>query len=114
MIRGTQCFVRGILCSLGLGTGLAVGACAWAGTWYVDDSVSESGNGSTPETAFKKIQEAIDTATHGDTVTVMPGIYFQNIMFKGKNISLTSTNPYDWATVENTYRRQSGWQRRDF
>ena len=38
------------------------------------------------------IQDAIDSATHGDTVTVAEGIYYENINFNGKNIILTGNN----------------------
>ncbi len=40
----------------------------WGSTWYVDGSVSASGDGKAWATAFRKIQEGIDAASHGDTV----------------------------------------------
>ena len=48
------------------------------------------------------IQDVIDSATHGDTVIVYPGIHYENIFFNGKNIVLTSTDPYNQTIVENT------------
>jgi hypothetical protein len=39
------------------------------------------------------IQIAINAASDGDTVVINPGIYYENIDFLGKNITLTSTNP---------------------
>ncbi|MBU0712311.1 hypothetical protein KKC74_05720 [bacterium] len=36
------------------------------------------------------IQSGIDGSFDGDTVLVEPGIYYENINFKGKNIILTS------------------------
>ena len=39
---------------------------------------------------FPKIQVAIDSAKHGDTVLVSPGRYYENLLFKGQNIVLAS------------------------
>ena len=36
------------------------------------------------------IQEAINSASNGDTVVVSPGTYYENILFRGKNIVVTS------------------------
>lgn len=48
------------------------------------------------------IQAAIDAATTGDTVSVHPGVYVENIRLKGRNIILRSTDPTDTATVAVT------------
>jgi len=40
--------------------------------------------------SFNSIQHAINAATNGDTIIVSPGIYFENINFRGKNVVLTS------------------------
>jgi hypothetical protein len=66
---------------------------AVAATWYVDDSVSASGDGKSWPTAFKKIQKGIDASSDGDTVIVAEGTYVENIVFNGKNIVLRSTEP---------------------
>lgn len=55
----------------------AFAASAFAGgTYYADASVEVSGDGLTPETAKKTIQEAVNLcATSGDTVKVAEGVY---------------------------------------
>jgi rhodanese-related sulfurtransferase len=51
---------------------------------------------------FETIQDAIDLATHGDTVLAYPGIYYENIFFNGKNIVLTSMDPDSPSIVAAT------------
>ncbi|NQT81513.1 hypothetical protein HQ563_00700, partial [bacterium] len=84
--------------------GLCISLCgvAMAEEWYVDGSVSESGNGQSWETAFKKIQEGMNAASSGDTVIVGEGTYVENIQFKGKNIVLRSTDPMNPDVVSRT------------
>ena len=72
------------------------------GDWYVDDSVPSPGDGTSPATAFKTMQEGIDAASDGETVMVLKGTYVENIQFKGKNIVLTSTDPHNAAVVAGT------------
>jgi len=73
-----------------------------AKTWYVNGSVSKSGDGTTWHTAFKTIQEGINAASNGDTVIVAAGTYYQNIHFLAKNITLRSADPLDPAVVNAT------------
>jgi len=51
---------------------------------------------------YTKIQDAIDNANNGDEIIVSQGTYTENIDFKGKNITLRSTNPKDPDIVANT------------
>jgi hypothetical protein len=68
----------------------------------VDASVTESGDGLSWERALKKIQQGIDAASDGDTVIAAEGTYLENIQFKGKNITLTSTDPLNPSVVAKT------------
>ena len=80
---------------------------------YIDAvNGDDDSNGLSYGTAFATIQEGIDTATDGDTVIVLPGLYLDtdslnddNIDFLGKNITLTSADPADPNVVENTIIR---------
>ena len=51
---------------------------------------------------YTTIQEAIDAAEDGDVIVVEPGIYRENIDFKGKNINLRSSDPGNPEVVEET------------
>jgi len=70
--------------------------------WYVDGSVSESGRGTSWQTAFQTTQEGINAASDGDTVIVGEGTYFENIRLNGKNITVRSTDPLNPSAVANT------------
>lgn len=51
---------------------------------------------------YDTIQEAIDAAEDGGTILVAPGVYKENITFKGKAIVLRSIDPGDDLVVEST------------
>jgi hypothetical protein len=86
----------------GLSVLLPAASPSFGGEWFVDASVGQSGDGTSRATAFKRIQNGIDATANGDTVTVAPGTYLENISFYGKNIILRSTDPLDRAVTEKT------------
>lgn len=51
---------------------------------------------------YPTIQDAIDAAVDGSRILVMPGRYYENIDFKGKNIILQSSDPGDIGVVTRT------------
>lgn len=58
------------------------------GDYYVDTSVSASGTGTTPATAFKTIGEAYGAASSGDTIVVRSGTYSENLTLSKSNLTL--------------------------
>jgi len=75
---------------------------------YVDRSVPSSGDGASWETAFKTIREGIEAAEDGDEVIVAEGTYIESVDFKGKDITVRSTNPSDAMVVGSTVILASG------
>ena len=51
---------------------------------------------------FNTIQEAIDDSNDADTIIVKPGLYLEFVRFRGKNITVTNTNPGDFNVVAST------------
>jgi predicted outer membrane repeat protein len=51
---------------------------------------------------YTSVQRAIDDAQPGHEIVVSPGVYQENISFKGKNLTVRSTDPNDPATVAAT------------
>ncbi|MBN2270193.1 MAG: hypothetical protein JXN61_06240 [Sedimentisphaerales bacterium] len=72
-------------------------------TYYVDvNSGSDDNTGLSPGDAFATIQKAVDSAYDGETIIVQPGLYPGDINFLGKNIIVQSTDPNDYAIVQQT------------
>ena len=57
---------------------------------------------------YDYIQHAIIDAQPGDEIVTEPGIYYENINFAGKNITLTSIDPDDPNVVARTVIRADG------
>ncbi|MHC4499590.1 MAG: right-handed parallel beta-helix repeat-containing protein, partial [Planctomycetota bacterium] len=51
---------------------------------------------------YQTIQLAIDHANEADEIVATAGTYYENINFKGKNLTLMSTDPNDPFVVEQT------------
>lgn len=58
--------------------------------WFVDASVVASGDGKTPETAFKTIQEGHTAASSGDSIIIKGGTYDENVNTTG--LTITKSN----------------------
>ena len=57
---------------------------------------------------YGSIQQAINAAAWGDTIIVSPGTYHENIHFLGKNLTLTSEDPYNPNTAADTVIQGNG------
>jgi hypothetical protein len=55
-----------------------------------------------PGRDYATIQSAVDAATTGDTVVVYPGVYYENVMFRGRNIVLRSSDPASATIIATT------------
>jgi len=58
-------------------------------------------NGTAPY-PFRTVQQAVDAAGDGDSVLVAPGIYRENIRFRGRNIIVRSLEPENEMYVSTT------------
>jgi len=59
-------------------------------TWHVATYGSDITGDGSEANPFATVQHGIDVASNGDTVLVHPGVYKENINFKGKNIIVAS------------------------
>ncbi len=51
---------------------------------------------------FTKIQDAINASSNGDTILVTPCTYTQNLVFNGRAVTITSTDPNNPTVVATT------------
>jgi nitrous oxidase accessory protein NosD len=51
---------------------------------------------------YPTIQQGIDAASYGDIVLVSPGIYYEHLDLKGKNIVVKSESGYNKTTIDGT------------
>jgi len=58
---------------------------------------------------YSSIQPAIDEAVHGDQIVAKPGIYRETVDFKGKNLTLRSTDPNDPTITATTVISGINW-----
>jgi parallel beta-helix repeat protein len=56
----------------------------------------------TNQTKYDGIQVAIAAAADGDEIAVARGVYYENINFMGKKLTVRSTDPHDKAVVAGT------------
>ena len=69
-------------------------------TIYVAKTGNNIGSTGLSIAPFATIQAAIDYSTNGDTVIVNPGTYTENIIYNGKNITITSLYS---STLDESY-----------
>lgn len=63
---------------------------AHAGTWYVATTGKDTYTGTSAK-PFRTVQKAVTRCVSGDTVSIGPGTYFENVVCQGKSITLTRT-----------------------
>ena len=51
---------------------------------------------------YTSIQSAIDVSNNGDVIVISPGTYYEKIDDLGKALTIRSTDPNNWAIVEDT------------
>ncbi len=74
----------------------------YEGLWVDVNAAGSPEQLGTFEEPFATIQQGIDAVSNGGAITVRPGTYVENVDFAGKEVTLRSTNPYDWDIVNST------------
>ncbi len=75
-------------------------------TYYISPNGDDSNNGS-KESPFKTIQKGLDIAWYYDTLLVLPGTYFENIVFRGIDVSLIGLNGPDSTIIDGQKNGQT-------
>lgn len=75
-------------------------------TYYISPTGDDSNNG-TKESPFKTIQKGLDIAWYYDTLLVLPGTYFENIVFRGIDVSLIGLKGSDSTIIDGQKNGQS-------
>lgn len=70
--------------------------------------VAQAETRNVPSAEYQTIQSAITASEDGDEVVVAPGIYFERINFRGKSITVRSTDPDDPRVVGYTVLNADG------
>ncbi len=81
--------------NLGIGNGIELVTPSFAS---VDGRVQNTTSG----LRYDHIRHAVNEALSGDQIVVGQGIYYENVNFGGKNVTLSSTDPSDPAVVAAT------------
>jgi hypothetical protein len=71
-----------------------------AAEWYVATSGSDISGSGTMNDPFASIQHGINIASYGDTITVAPGVYSENINFNGKGLVVRSPGGPEQSIIE--------------
>ena len=79
-----------------LGVFAGVGAAlASATTWHVDDDFVQR-----PDANFTSIQDAVDAASHGDTIIVYSGTYTENVDMNKDHLTIKSEGGAETTIVQ--------------
>ena len=76
--------------------------CEGASIWYVDAAAGPGGNGTSKETAFQTLDDAVNNATDGDTIMVASGTYSDVHLNIGKYLNFEKYGDGE-AIIDGSY-----------
>ena len=76
--------------------------CEGASIWYVDAAAGPGGNGTSKETAFQTLEDAVNNATDGDTIMVASGTYSEVHLNIGKYLNFEKYGDGE-AIIDGSY-----------